>query len=281
MNASCCWRSCGIRAFRALRSRALRDFRRQRSLASPTGCWSRAFCWKASRRGPRAVPAARPAPLHLRPDARLAIGVEIGAREATAVLADLTGAVLAERVVPAQPETGPFLAAIHAVIRQLLNQGGERVLGVAVSIPGNLDPATGRVQQATNLAWRDLDVLGSLRGELSLPFTCENNSDLAAFAERWFRPADLEPLDHFVFVTLRVGLGTGLILNGQLVRGASNCAGEFGHTTLVPGGRPCVCGQLGCWEEYASDRALVRRYQEAGGPAVDSLEVVHRARWWR
>lgn len=225
----------------------------------------------------RAAMAGRPrAPIFLKAAARLAIGVAIGNQNATVALADFTGRVLAQQAIEAQP-TATYLARVHAAIRQFAAEAGEKALGVAVSIPGNVDPATGRVRQATNLAWHDVDALAVLKGDLTLPFSCENNSDLAAFAERWFGE---EPLrDNFVFVTLRVGIGAGIILNGQLVRGARHCAGEFGHVTLVPGGRECVCGQRGCWEEYASDRALVRRYGEHGGTAaLDSLAVVARAR---
>jgi len=209
-----------------------------------------------------------PAPLTIRWDSRLAIGVEIGPAGTRTALADLRGHILAERRITGAER---LLERTHEAIAELAGRGGDRVLGVAVSIPGNLDPESGRVRHATNLAWHDVDALSVLRGSLPLPFSCENNSDLAALAERWFRPD--EQLDDFVFVTLRVGLGTGLILNGQLVRGAANRAGEFGHMVLVPGGRPCVCGQAGCWEEYASDRALTRRY-----PAPDSLTVVSAAR---
>ena len=225
------------------------------------------------------LPGRPRAPLLLRADARLAIGVAIGPPAATVALADLNGAVLASREIPARAaaEPAPFLAQIHGAIRELAAEGGDKLLGVAVSIPGNLDPATGLLRHATNLHWHDLDVRAALQGDLKLPFFCDNNSDLAAFAERWFRPGDA--LDNFVFVTLRVGIGAGIILNGQLVRGARNCAGEFGHVTLVPGGRQCVCGQRGCWEEYASDRALVRRYREYGGDGrMDSLGVVRQSR---
>lgn len=225
------------------------------------------------------VGAGRPrAPLQIRAEARYAIGVEIAAAEATAALADLSGKVIAERSVPVNGEPAEkFLRRIHAAVRELAEQGGERTLGVAVSIPGNLDPATGRVRQATNLDWHDLHAIDILKGDLALPFYWENNANLAALAERWFHGGST--LDHFVFVTLRVGIGTGVMVNGQLMRGANNCAGEFGHVTLVPGGRGCVCGQQGCWEEYASDRALVRLYREYGGDArFDSLGVVEQAR---
>lgn len=238
------------------------------------------FLVESKRQGVALAGAGRPrSPLHLRAEARYAIGVEIAATEATAALADLSGRVVAERTVPVDGSTASeFLARVHAAIGELAEQGGERVLGVAVSIPGNLDPATGLVRQATNLDWHDVDAIGLLKGNLELPFFGENNANLAAFAERWFRCG--ETLDNFVFVTLRVGIGTGVILNGELVRGASNCAGEFGHVVLVPGGRRCVCGQQGCWEEYASDRALVRLYGEYRGDAAtgDSLAVVARAR---
>lgn len=231
---------------------------------------ARGFLIEGKRDAANATLGRPRAPLFIGAGARLVVGVAIGASDAVVAVADLTGAVRETRRVAGGAD---FLVRVHAAIRELAARNGDKTLGVAVSIPGNLDPATGRVRQATNLDWHDVDALAVLKGDLALPFFCENNSDLAAFAERWFRPE--AALDNFVFVTLRVGIGTGMILNGQLVRGARHCAGEFGHVTLVPEGRRCVCGQSGCWEEYASDRALVRHY---GVDGVDSLGVVARAR---
>lgn len=231
-------------------------------------------------RGPagRAALGRPPIGLSIDDAARCAIGVEITPGEATLALADLSGRILEERQTPFTQPADAFLAAVHAGIRELAERAPAKLLGCAVSIPGNFDAATGRIRQATNLDWHDLDVHGPLKGDLPFSVLVENNANLSALAERWFAENGSAPLDDFLFVTLRVGIGTGLILDGRLIRGARQCAGEFGHMTIYPDGRKCLCGNTGCWEEYASDRALERLYQERGGPAVTSREVVERAR---
>ncbi len=218
----------------------------------------------------------RPSGLRVRPESRLALGVEISPFEATATLCDLHGEVVQERSLAATRNAESFLTKIHGVIRGLVNAAGPNMLGVGISIPGNIDQATGTVIAATNMHWRNLDALRLLRQDLGVPFYCENNSNLAALAERWF---NLEALNDFVFVTLRAGLGTGIISAGALIRGSANRAGEFGHSVIHPEGRHCLCGNRGCWEEYASDRALVRMYEERGGTqGLTSLQIVERAR---
>jgi glucokinase len=108
----------------------------------------------------------------------------------------------------------------------------------------------------------------------------ENDAKLAAFAERWFWRASTPPPKDFVFVATRGGLGTGVFIDGRLLQGSTGEASEFGHTIIYPDGRPCVCGGRGCWEEYASDRAVERLYAERCGPAkrASAEHIVTRAR---
>lgn len=219
----------------------------------------------------------RPTGLHLQTRSRLVVGVEITPFEGVAVLADLAGNAIEQRSIAANPDPEAFLLDAHAAIAGLIPAAQSEVLGVAVSLPGTLEPETGHVIAATNLRWRNVDAIRLLKQDLKLPFYWDNNSNLAALAERWFRPGP--PLQDFIFITLRGGLGSGLIVNGAVVQGAAARAGEFGHMILYPEGRKCLCGNTGCWEEYASDRALCRMYAERGGERTDdALHVVERAR---
>jgi predicted NBD/HSP70 family sugar kinase len=148
--------------------------------------------------------------------------------------------------------------------------------GVGVSVPGRVD-SSGRLVFAPNLGWPAVDLRRDLEAAIGLPVSVENAASACALAELWFgRHAD--DVKHLVAVTVSEGIGVGLLLNGQLIHGHDLMAGEFGHTTLVEGGLPCRCGKRGCWEQYASNMAAARHYQELTGgreggsaPTIDDI----------
>ena len=133
--------------------------------------------------------------------------------------------------------------------------------GIGVSLPGRVDAASSRLVFAPNLPWRDVDLKTPLEQATGLPVELENAANACALAEVWFGKYALG-VQNLVAVTVSEGIGTGLILNHQLVRGSTGLAGEFGHTTLIEGGIECGCGNRGCWEVYASNSAAVRYYAE-------------------
>jgi len=157
-----------------------------------------------------------------------------------------------------------------------------QVLGVGVGLPGYIDRNSGKVLAAENLGWFGVEAGRLLRRRLSIPFYHENNAKLSALAETWsFKPGS-KRLANFVFVTMRGGLGTGVIVNGRILQGASSGAAEFGHTMLYPDGKRCACGNSGCWEQYASDLALCHAYSQqdegAGSSQIEPDAIVQLAR---
>lgn len=226
----------------------------------------------------------RPLILRLRPESLNVAGVEITRSEARVVIADLNGNFLKQRAIPWQPDHQVFLTRVREAIRSLA--GGisvGRLLGVGVSVTGTIDRATGLVLAAENLGWFGVDAGQILSEGLQTPMYFENDAKLCALAERWFCEPGVKPLDNFVFVTTHQGLGTGVVIEGRLLHGASGAASEFGHTSLFPEGRRCVCGGVGCWEEYASQRALERLYAERSGaacpePRLCAEEIIQLAR---
>jgi predicted NBD/HSP70 family sugar kinase len=111
------------------------------------------------------------------------------------------------------------------------------------------------------MGWRDLPLRRLLEDELDLPVYTDNDANAAALGERYFGAAQY--VDNFVYVVANIGLGTGLVIGGHLYQGASGFAGEAGHTTIDPDGPLCRCGNRGCWERLASQRALIERVEEA------------------
>jgi glucokinase len=111
-----------------------------------------------------------------------------------------------------------------------------------------------------HLAWRNEPVRDALADRIPLPLIVENDANAAAWAEYRFGIAQQQRV--VVCVTLGTGIGGGLVVDGKVYRGAYGIACEYGHMTLVPDGRRCACGNLGCWEMYASGRALARDARE-------------------
>lgn len=217
----------------------------------------------------------RPTALRLRGSARVAIGVEITPSGARIATADLNDTDLGQKTVPWSSNSDVFFEKVHSAVRTLLEPlAPGQALGVGVALPGTIDRIAGKIIAAENLGWFGVDAGDRLRRNLRVPFYFENAAKLSALAEMWFADRGASPLRNFVSVIARGGVGTGVIVNGQILQGATSAAAEFGHLSLYPDGRKCPCGNVGCWEQYASDLALCRAYAEEAGQAGTSDEPV-------
>ena len=125
---------------------------------------------------------------------------------------------------------------------------------------------------APNLAWRDEPLKAELERLTDLPVVVENDANAAAWGEFAFGGG--KDVDDLLLVTVGTGVGGGLVLDGKLHRGAFGVAAEIGHFRVVPQGRPCGCGQYGCWEQYASGSALVRDARERLGAGGDDVQAL-------
>jgi glucokinase len=140
-------------------------------------------------------------------------------------------------------------------------------IGVGIGSPGPLDRERGIVIVTPNLGWRDFPLRDRVSARVGLPATLDNDANCATVGE-WWRGAAVGA-QNVVGMTIGTGIGGGLILDGKLYHGASDVAGEVGHTTIDPTGRRCKCGNYGCLEAYASGPAIAERAREAlaGGEA--------------
>ncbi|HKR50196.1 MAG TPA: ROK family glucokinase [Pseudonocardiaceae bacterium] len=197
-----------------------------------------------------ALPAAR---------SNLTIGVDIGGTKVAAGVVDECGALLAatHRDTPAD-DTVQIEHAIVTAVGELTSEYDVEAVGIGAA--GFIDAQRATVMFAPNLAWRDEPLQASLQRRLRLPVVIENDANAAAWAEVRFGAG--RGVDHVVTLTLGTGIGGGIVVNGQLLRGQFGAAAEFGHLTVVPDGRYCGCGLQGCWEQYASGRALEWEAQE-------------------
>ena len=115
--------------------------------------------------------------------------------------------------------------------------------------------------RAPALGWRDVDLLALFRREFAdIPIYIENSGKACALSQIWATRSDINTHHDLVFVSISDGVGVGVIINGELVRGKHNTAGEFGHLPLSIDGLPCLCGANGCWEAYVSNLATISRY---------------------
>jgi glucokinase len=194
-------------------------------------------------------------------EASLAVGVDIGGTKVLGGVVDEAGSVLAtaRRDTPADDVT-KTLDLIVDVVAELATQ--HPVAAVGLGAAGWFDADRNRVLFAPNLAWRNEPLRDRLSERLRLPVMVENDGNVAAWAEFRFGAAR-EARESMALFTVGTGIGGGLVLGGELVRGAHGIAAEMGHARVMPGGLLCGCGRLGCLEQYASGSALVRYAREA------------------
>ncbi|WP_329019247.1 ROK family glucokinase [Micromonospora rifamycinica] len=186
----------------------------------------------------------------------LTIGVDVGGTKVAGGVVDDTGRVLvqARRDTPAD-DVGKTRDVIIELVTQLA--AGHQVDAVGIGAAGWIDASRSTVLFAPNLAWRDEPLRDYVSTATGLPVIVENDGNVAAWAE--FRHgAAREADDSMVMFTIGTGVGGGIVLGGELVRGAHGIAAELGHMLTVPDGHQCGCGRLGCIEQYASGSALVR-----------------------
>ncbi len=207
----------------------------------------------------------RPTFLYLNSERHCAIAVDIRASRTYLMLTDMIGTQL-ENIVsfPTELEPIKFIKTLTLRIRQLLEDNNKEISecsGIGVVVPGMTDIKTGRVLRAPALGWLDVDLLTLLRKEFNnIPIYVENSGKACALSQIWATRNDLQSHHDLVFVSISDGVGVGVIINGELMRGKHNTAGEFGHLPLSIDGLPCLCGANGCWEAYISNLATISRY---------------------
>jgi predicted NBD/HSP70 family sugar kinase len=203
----------------------------------------------------------RPTMLYVRTQDRLVVAVDIRFSRTFIMLSDFAGTQIALESFETTFAPGPLVAELAERINRLLASHGAkgRCEGVGVVVPGMVERVSGRVLVAPQLGWRDVDIRGALADGVGLPVFIENAPLACALAQMWLGQRG-NSSDNFVYVTVSDGVGAGIVLNGQLIRGASDSAGEFGHNPIDRDGPQCLCGAHGCWEAYTSNQATLSRY---------------------
>jgi len=207
------------------------------------------------------------------------VGIDLGGTNIAAGAMPLDGTrEIAMRMIPTLAEGGAaavvdrIAALVEDVIAQTRSEtGAERsdFLGVGIGSPGPLDRARGVVIVTPNLGWRDFPLREEVSSRVNLPATLDNDANCATLGEFWCGAA--KGGRNVVGMTIGTGIGGGLILDGKLYHGASDAAGEIGHTTIDSTGRRCKCGNYGCLEAYTSGPAIAERAREVLDVDDDSI----------
>ena len=223
-----------------------------------------------------------PSRVALVPSARVVLGADFGAGHLNLVLTDLVGETLIGRrsLLDVADGPEPVLATMVAEADALLAQLGRTrrdLIGVGIGLPGPVQFSTGRpVNPPIMPGWDGFDVPGWVRGHLDVPVLVDNDVNIMALGERSFA---WPGVDHFLFVKVATGIGSGIISGGRLQRGAQGIAGDIGHVQVPRGaGIACHCGNVGCLEAVASGPAIAAALRREGHDVAGGAEVIDLVR---
>jgi len=206
----------------------------------------------------------RPTFLYIDSRRRGIVAADVRASETFVLLTDLVGTPLTGVLrFPTPRDPQEFVAALATRIKNLLKEHPEVASceGVGVVVPGMVEHSTMKVLHAPTLGWRNVTLREPLAAATGLTVEIENSGRACAFAQAWaMRDLVTGAPGDIVFVSVSDGVGVGVMIHGELLRGHHNIAGEFGHLPLSLDGPQCACGSTGCWEAYVSNRATLARY---------------------
>jgi predicted NBD/HSP70 family sugar kinase len=204
----------------------------------------------------------KPTLLHIKSQDRLVVAVDVRFSKTFIMVTDFAGRQLALETYDTIFSIPEFVRDLAQRIRRLIKTAGiaSLVEGVGVAVPGMVDQRSGRVLNAPALGWRDVELRNPLAAAIGLPVEIENSGRACTLALLWLERGEPTRPQNFVYVGVSDGVGVGIVVNGELLRGTDHIAGEFAHVPLNLDGPQCMCGSAGCWEAYISNLATLSRY---------------------
>ncbi len=209
---------------------------------------------------------------HLNPDSSYVIGVDLQVDRLIMLLVNLQGQILrTEEVKYTGTDEWQIASTLYQTMLKICDSTTtpfSKIAGLGVGVPGIVNHQTGIIEFTPNLGWKNVNLASLL--PVDLPVIVENEAKAAAVGESNFGSAKGKA--NVVYVSVGLGIGTGLIINNELFYGHNYLAGEFGHMTIAPDGHPCRCGKKGCWEVYASNSAALNLYRQYSETSLNSFE---------
>jgi N-acetylglucosamine repressor len=236
----------------------------------------------------------RPTLIRVRTSGRLAVAVDVRPSHTSVALADFSGAVLERSVfdTPNKPDelAQRIVTHVQAILASRPSSDGEASTcqGIGVVVPGMVDRRSSQIIYAPRLGWRDVNLRDAVRALLDVQVSVESAPIACALARLWLMTGEPRSVNNFGYVSVSDGVGVGIVMAGEVLRGENHTAGELGHVSLDPNGPVCACGKRGCWEAFACNSATIARHVEAvagpharsngrreGAPTIE--EIIRRA----
>jgi N-acetylglucosamine repressor len=205
----------------------------------------------------------KPTFLYIDSRKRYVLAVDIRAMRTSILVTDLVGdPIVAISSLPTDLDPQLYVRQLASHLTRIITEQGRagRCEGIGVVVPGMVDRTGSRISFAPRLGWRDFPLRDALAALVKVPVYMENSGRACALAQMWASRAEPAVEGDIAYVSVSDGLGVGLMIRGELLRGRHNVAGEFGHVPLNVDGPPCACGATGCWEAYVSNLATLSRY---------------------
>ncbi|WP_258881570.1 ROK family protein [Paenibacillus sp. sptzw28] len=201
-----------------------------------------------------------------------AIGIDLGVNYIRGVLTDLEGTVVTSRELTLKAQAAqdvlPILTECIETLIAAMPDSPYGLVGIGIGVPGIVNDR-GDVLFAPNLGWTQVPLESMIEERFSVPVTIDNEANAGAQGEQKYGAG--RGIPHQIYVSVGIGIGTGIILGKELYKGASGFSGELGHLSIEMNGKPCRCGNLGCWELYASENALLEAAAPLGFADLESL----------
>lgn len=188
------------------------------------------------------------------------LGIDIGGTNIAAGIVSDSGEIIEKASVPtlSYRESDDIVKDIVGLSEKLMADKDIKAIGIGC--PGTIDHKNGTVVYSNNIKMKNYPLADKIKKYIDLPVFVENDANCAALGEY---AVNGENKAVFALITLGTGVGSGIIINGNIFRGTNGAAVEAGHMTIVHNGKTCTCGRKGCWEMYASVSALIEQTKEA------------------
>jgi predicted NBD/HSP70 family sugar kinase len=200
-------------------------------------------------------------------DQHVTLAIDLRPGKANLAVVDINGKILGRESVACElhdgspSEASAAIVQIAHVAQSLQAAYPDRIFqGLGLCVSGRVEQKTHRLLFSPNAPWSQIDLYTELQSVLDVPIEMENAANACLFSERWF--GNFSDASNMLVVSVSEGIGAGMLVDGRVVRGRDDMAGEFGHMALEESGPLCGCGNVGCWEMFASNRAGLRYYRE-------------------
>ena len=206
----------------------------------------------------------KPVIVRFLPDSRYSFGVLVTNEQVKIILTNLNFDIIEEKILNVSVKVDDFKSIIGEIkeeINNIITTNNlplDKILGVGFSLPGTVDEEILLLKNAPNLKLENIS-FKDFEHDFRVPLYIENEANASAYAEAFINFNHVK--NSLVFISINEGIGTGIIIINNVYKGYNKRAGEFGHMTIVKDGKQCNCGKKGCWELYASRKALLDEYK--------------------